>query len=222
MPVRRLPRVISALLGVVVMGVVAPAVHAAPAPAPGDPVEVAAGCPPEPEARAVFVGRVEATDWRAARFFVVQVRAGSLEGYEVGGLVDVDFLEDLRFLEIGESYVVGAGVDPFTRRLVSKVREPAPRFGGNQVVALDEVECPVYQDPVRTLDLDGTPVESGVLTPLYGEGRALARALVLPLVWAFTALLALAGLKAFLVWLIRGLTGSSRTPPPSARRTETY
>lgn len=208
----------AALVGVAVLGLVAPVALAAPAPVPGDPVEPAAGCPPEPEARAVFVGRIEAVDWRAARFSVLEVRAGSLEGFEVGGLVDVDYLEDLRFLEVGERYIVGAGVDPFTRRLISKVREPAPRFGGNQVVALDELECPVYEDPIRTLDLDGTPVESGVLTPLFGEGRALARALVLPLLWAFTALLALAGLKAFLVWLIRGLTRSSRPGRAGAGR----
>lgn len=162
-------------------------------------------CPPPPESVAVFVGLVEATDWRTARYTVLQVRAGSLDDDAVGGLVDVDYLDDVRFLEVGQRYVVGAGRDPYTQRLISTVSPPAPRFGGNQVVALDDVECPTYPDPVRTLDLDGTPVESGVLTPLYGEGRALARAVLLPVLWVFGALLAVASLRAFLIWLVRGL-----------------
>lgn len=190
----------------------------APALASPPATEVPDECPPPPEAVAVFVGRVEALDWRSARFSVQQVRAGSVDDDAVGGLIDVDYLEDVRFLELGERYIVGAGRDPYTKRLVSKVSPPAPRFGGNQVVALDELDCPTYRDPVRTLDLDGTSVESGVLTPLYGEGRALLRAVLLPVVWVFGALLAIATLRSVLVWLLRGLMRLRSGPGQNAPR----
>jgi hypothetical protein len=71
---------------------------------------------------------------------------------------------------------------------------------------------------VRTLDLDGTSVESGVLTPLYGEGRALLRAVLLPVVWVFGALLAIATLRSVLVWLLRGLMRLRSGPGQNAPR----
>ena len=50
---------------------------------------------------------------------------------------------------------------PTTRRrraLVSKVREPEPSFGGDEVIAAAEsdVNCPVIEDPVRAMRVDGT------------------------------------------------------------------
>lgn len=172
--------------------------------------EIPAGCPPRPDVAAVFVGEVTQRDVRAARFQVLDVRSGSLEGFQVENLVDVDYLGDVRFLDDGEQYLVGAGVDPVTGRLVSKVRAPEPRFGGNQVVALDQRECPVFEDPAITLHLDGSTVESGVLTPLFDRPERVALALVTPAVWAFGALAALAALKLVGVTLLRRLAGSMR------------
>ena len=172
--------------------------------------EIPAGCPPRPEAVAVFVGEVRQRDIRAARFVVVDVRSGSLEGYRVDDLVDVDFFGDVRFLDDGQVYLVGAGVDPVTGRLVSKVRAPEPRFGGNQVVALDQLECPVFEDPAITLHLDGSTVESGVLTPLFDRPERLLLSLVTPAVWAFGVLAALSALKIVGITLVRRLAGAGR------------
>lgn len=173
--------------------------------------EVPAGCPPAPVSSGVFVGELDQRDVRAGRFRVIEVRSGSLEGYEVGGLVDVDYFADVRFLDPGERYVVGVAPDPITGRLVSKVRAPEPRFGGNQVVALDEVVCPVFEDPVLTLLPDGSSVESGVFTPLFDRPGRLLLALVAPAVWAFGVLVVLAVVKLLVVTALSGL-GRRGTP----------
>lgn len=170
--------------------------------------DIPAGCPPRPEAVGVFVGEVQQRDIRAARFAVVEVRAGSLDGHMVERLVDVDYFADVRFLVDGERYLVGAGVDRLTGRLVSKVRAAEPRFGGNQVVALDQLRCPRYADPVMTLHTDGSSVESGVLTPLLREPGRLVLAVVTPAVWAFALLAVLSALRLVIV---AGLRRAART-----------
>lgn len=158
------------------------------------------GCPLPPVATAVFVGEVVASDVRTARFRVEQVRAGSLEGFEVGGLVDVDYEDEVRFLDTGGTYLVGVAPYGSGVRLESRVREPAPLFGGNQVAGLDDVatDCPRIEDPVRTLMPDGTPVESGVIAPMLESRADLVRALVLPAVWVFVGLVVLAAVKNLL------------------------
>jgi hypothetical protein len=158
------------------------------------------GCEAPDPARATFVGELTAMDSRTARFSVEQVRAGTLAGFEVSGLVDVDYFDDVRYLEVGETYIVGAGTDSVTGRLVSTVRQPAPLFGGNQVVGIDDtdVDCPVFEDPVRTLMPDGSSVESGVLAPMLADSGGIARALLLPSLWLFLGLVALAAIKNLL------------------------
>lgn len=173
------------------------------------------GCPEPPVAAAVFLGEVIASDARTARFRVDQVRAGSLEGWQVGGLVDVDFFDDTRYLDRGETYLVGVGADPETRRLTSKVSEAAPMFGGNQVVGVnDSASCPAQQDPLRTVHPDGSSVESGILHPLASDKKGLARALLLPAAWVFLALVVLAAAKGLLVGggreLLRAVRGERR------------
>jgi hypothetical protein len=188
-----------------------PAAARATAP-PLDPIVtpvVPAGCPASPIVRAVIVGRVEATDFRTARFVVLQVRSGSVDGLLRGGFLDVDYFDDVRYLNVGERYVVGVGYDERTRRAVSKVRSPEPRFGGSQIVALDDLDCPPFVDDVRTLTLDGTPVESGVLAPLLGQGPAIVRAILLPVLWVFGGLVVLAGIKAFITAVARA--GAARS-----------
>lgn len=161
------------------------------------------GCVLPAPAAAVFVGRVEAKDIRTARFAVAQVRAGTLGGFLVGGLVDVDYGDDVRFLEIGERYLVGARFDGDTGRLVSKVRALAPMFGGNQVVGIGDSDqaCPEVEDPVQTLHLDGSTVDTGVLSPLWEDRRGLLAAVALPVVWAFAVLVGLAALR----WIVLGV-----------------
>lgn len=165
-----------------------------PPPVSAPNTTIPAGCELPTPVQATFVGRLSVTDRRTGRFEVRQVRGGSLEGYSVNGLVDVDYGDDIRFLEIGTDYVVAAGVDAESGRLVSKVRDPEPLFGGNQVIGIEErpLDCPVVEDAVRTLLTDGTSVESGVLAPLSSDGNGLLRAMLLPAAWVFGGLLGLA------------------------------
>lgn len=180
------------------------AVHAQPID------EVPPGCPPRPQVAAVFVGEVRQRDVRAARFEVIDIRAGSLDGVMVDRLVDVDYFADVRFLDDGERYVVGAAADPLTGRLVSKVRAPELRFGGNQVVALDQLNCPSFEDPAITLHVDGSTVESGVLTPLLDQPGKVLLALITPAVWAFGVLAGLAALKLLIVASLRRVARAGR------------
>ena len=107
-------------------------------------------------------------DFQTARFQIDQVRAGDIQPFAYGGLVDVRYGTDTKFLERGTQYVIGASVDPATNALSSKVREVEPLFAGDDVIGIAEndVNCPVLADPVRTLDTDGTSVDSSVLGPM--------------------------------------------------------
>jgi hypothetical protein len=169
------------------------------------PSTVPADCVIPMPVKATFVGRLAASDSRTARFEVQQIRGGSLEGYSVAGLADVDYGTDVRFLELRESYIVAVGVDATTNRLVSKVRDPEPLYGGSQIIAMDDAgeECPEIEDAVRTLTLDGRSVESGVLAPLKEADGRLLRALLLPALWVFGGLLGLATIRAAVVTLWR-------------------
>lgn len=146
--------------------------------------------------QATFVGTVVESDRRTARFQIVQVRGGSLEGYSSRGLVDIDYAQDVRFLEFGESYIVAAGINASNGRLFSKIRDPEPLLGSSQVVGLNSgVNCPEIEDAVRTLDLEGRSVESGVLAPIREARGRVVRSLVLPLVWILGILVILATVR---------------------------
>jgi hypothetical protein len=149
-----------------------------------------------------------AADRRTARFEVRQLRGGNLEGFTANGLVDVDFGDDVRFLDIDVEYIVAAALDDETNRLFSKVRDPEPLFGGNQVIGIEErnLDCPELEDAVRTLTLDGRSVESGVLAPLADDSRGLLRAVVLPFAWVFGGLVGL----AIVANGVRALVGRNR------------
>lgn len=165
-------------------------------------------CPIPEVPRATFVGLLVAADRRTARFEVRQMRGGNLEGYTANGLVDVDFGDDVRFLDVEVEYIVAAALDDETNRLFSKVRDPEPLFGGNQVIGIEErnLDCPELEDAVRTLTLDGRSVESGVLAPLADDSRGLLRAVALPFAWVFGGLVGL----AIIANGVRALVGRSR------------
>jgi hypothetical protein len=154
--------------------------------------------------QATFIGRLSAADSQTARFDVVQVRGGSLDGYAVATLVDVQYQQDVRFLTLDESYIVAVGIDQTSGLLYSKIRDPEPLYGGSQVVGLNSgVTCPEVEDAVRTLTMDGRSVESGVLAPLKNAKGRLGRAILLPFLWVFGGLLGLATVRAFVVTVIR-------------------
>lgn len=166
-----------------------------------------AGCVSPAAPIAVFEGEIIAAVKDTARFRVDRLLTGSLQGYEVGGLVDVRYGGETRFLSIGSSYVVGTGAAAEDGALVSTVREPAPLFGGDAVVGADDsdVDCPLIAEPVRTLLPDGTSVDTSVLSPLRGNGPSLLGAVLRPLGIAFAALVVLVLLKHLLFAVGRSL-----------------
>jgi hypothetical protein len=166
-------------------------------------VPAPAGCTTPPKEQAVFIGRVVAVDTATARFDVEQVRSGSIEGFTADGLIDVRYGDEVRFLDLGTTYIVGTAANAELRALTSSVRGPAPLFGGNEIagVGRSDVQCPALEDPIRTLLLDGTSVESGVVTPLKEAKGDVARAVLEPIGVAFVVLVALVAVK-HLVWAL--------------------
>lgn len=178
--------------------------------AAGPLVVVPAGCASPPAAVAVFEATIVGLTVDAARMQVTRVLAGSLDGFEISpSVVDVRYGDEVRFLEIGTDYLVGAGSDE-TMLLRSAVRDPRPLFGGDAVVGLDDsdIDCPELDDPVRTFLADGAAVEASLLTPLDGSGDQLRRAVVLPFAVAFTVLLALVLVKHLVFAFGRALRDS--------------
>jgi hypothetical protein len=160
-------------------------------------VPVPAGCTAPPEEQMVFVGTLVTNDMSTGRFQVERVRAGSVDGFAVDGLIDVRYGDEVRFLDRGTSYLVGAAVDPAVGVLSSRVSESAPLFGGNEIAGVDDsdVACPRFEDPVRTLLADNTSVESGVLSPLGDAKGQILRAFLDPLAVAFAILCGLVLVK---------------------------
>ena len=210
----------------------AAAATAAPPPVDGEPpssvslIPVPVGCPVLEPADVVFVGTMTGKDDvdQVVRFRIDQLRAGSAAPWAIDGLIDVRYGEDYRFLVEGDQYLVGAGFDPVYGALSSTVRPPEPTFGGNAVVGVDDsaVECPVFDDPVRTLNVDGTSVDSGVLSLLSDDRRLLAATFAVPAAIAFATVLALVVLKTFGVLAMKGVFELGRravTPVPDHRAT---
>ena len=154
------------------------------------------GCALPPVAQAVFVGRITSKDPVAATFEVVQVRAGTLDSYQSGTTVSVRYGTDVKFLDVGVAYIVGVGLDPVTLTLASTVRDSAELFGGAEVAG-SNVKCPEFEAAARTLMIDGTAVDTGVLVGLFDEPWRIVVAFVVP---PALVLLSLVGL----VWLRRG------------------
>ena len=176
-------------------------------------VPVPTGCEVPALPDVVFVGTLletgtpagapETAEYETARFKVDQARAGAIERFSYGGFIDVRYGIDTKYLDADRRYLVGASVDPAAGVLVSKVQEAEPQFGGDEVIgaAESDVKCPVIEDPVRTLNLDGTSVDAGVVTPFLGAKRSILRALLIPTLIAFGVIFGLALLR----WLLTGI-----------------
>lgn len=177
----------------------------------GDPqarlIVVPVGCAAPDREQAVFVGTLQTRDAATARFRIDSVRAGSVQGFALDDLIDVRYGDEVRFLTDGAQYIVGVGIDPEQRALVSSVRTPAPLFGGSEVAEVNagSIDCPVVDEPVRTINVDGTEVESGVLSPLAGKGSMLLRAVLQPVGVALLVLLGLVAVKQLVFALGRTL-----------------
>ncbi|MDX2381133.1 MAG: hypothetical protein QNM02_15395 [Acidimicrobiia bacterium] len=228
----RVPRPLtSALLAVLAALAAAFGGAGAAAAAPSDPtdidsrlVPVPAGCTAPEPADVVFVGTAVGKDHRDqfVRYQIDQVRAGSTRQWAVGGLIDIRYGADYRFVDEGEQYLVGAGFDAEYGRLSSTVRPPSPLFGGNDVIGLEDasVECPVFEDPVRTLLVDGSSVDSGVLSLLFDDRRLLASTLLVPAAIAFAVLIVLVLVRWLWSLSMKGVMELGRTavtPAPDHR-----
>jgi hypothetical protein len=158
----------------------------------------------------VFLGTLAASDSTTARFAVEQIRAGSLDGYAVSTIVDVRYDDDIRFLRNGQRYLVGAAPDPIMGVLRSKVRVPAPLFGGDAVIGINDtdVRCPRVEDGVKTLLANGTGVDTGVLAPLKTAKKSLLMAILRPLGIAFGLLVLLAAIKMLIFAMVRSVRES--------------
>jgi len=198
---------------------------------PGLLIPVPVGCPVPDPAAVVFTGTMIGKDdvTQVVRFRIDQVRAGSAEAWAVNGLMDVRYGPDYRFLATGEQYLVGVGLDPVYGVPASTVRPPEPNFGGNDVVGVDDlaVDCPALDDPVRTLQVDGTSVDSGVLSLMTEDRRLLLATLAVPTMIVFAVLLALVVLRMFGGLAFRGVFQLGRAavtpvPDPRALRVRTH
>jgi hypothetical protein len=174
------------------------------------PVPSACTAPPRPDL--VFVGTLVERDFRTGRFEIEQMRAGTADPFAVGGLIDVRYGRDVEYLDIGTAYLVSARRDPVIGLLASKIRAPAPLLGGDDVVgrAESDVECPLFEDPIRTFLPDGSTIDSAVLAPLSKDKSRLVAAILIPIGVAFGIVFVLAGLRWGIGGLLRGVASVVR------------
>ena len=178
---------------------------------PATQTTLPAGCVAPRAATATFLGELVSTDDLLATYRVVQVRGGSLGAYVNSGLISVRYANrETRFLEVGETYLVGAGASDLFTTLESKVRAEKELFGGDAVVGIDEsdVPCPKFEDPVVTLQPNGEFIESGVLSLLGKQPTRLLQVFLLPLFFVLVFLIGLVILKR----LVQAARTSSRRP----------
>ena len=135
--IERLVRCCLAAAGVGLFAL-APSVGAAPVPEPSSDrvtaqpglLDVPVGCAVPDPADVAFIGTAVAKDFEKVRYEIVQLRAGSISGYSIDGLVDVLYLDDAKFVDLDENYLVGARFDPDFGALFSTIRPDEPLFGG--------------------------------------------------------------------------------------------
>ena len=204
----------------------APAPELEPVSDPGSLVQAPAGCRVPAPADVAFVGTVLGKDEflpkGTVRYRIDQVRAGSAAPYSVDGVIDVRYGPDSQYLDLDEQYLVAAAVDPRIGALGSKVAPEALLFGGDAVVGLEdtEVECPIIDDPVMTINLDGTPIESGLLKPFFEDKRLLLATVGVPVAIVAIALVGLVLLRRAMDIGVRGIFALGRaavTPSPDHR-----
>jgi hypothetical protein len=208
-----------------------PAVHAAPpAPPPTAPIDegdtgtviggtgdattvtlplipVPTGCTAPALPHIVFVGTVTDRDYRTVRFRIDSIRAGRSSPFALGNLIDVRYGLDAQYLDDGATYLVSALVDPDLGLLVSRVTDPIADFGGDEVIGVSEtdVNCPTYDNPMRTLHTDGTPIDAGVLQPFFAAKVRIAGAFLVPFGVAVAVIFLLASLRLSLAGLYRSI-----------------
>jgi hypothetical protein len=189
-------------------------------------IVVPPGCPVPQPADVAFVGTVLDKDGfiekGTVRFRIDQVRAGDALPYAFNGVIDVRFGPDSQFLDREAQFLVSAAVDPEIGALASKVSPETPFFGGDAVVGLEDtdVECPTIDDPVQTINLDGTPVDSSLLQPFFSDKRLLLATIGVPAAIVGAALIGLVLLRRGLDIGFNGIFALGRaavSPSPDHR-----
>ena len=145
-------------------------------------IPVPVGCTAPRMPHVVFVGTVVERDYRTVRFEIERIRSGRSDPFASGNLIDVRFGLDAQYLDEDTPYLVSAVVDPDLGLLVSRATPPIEHFGGDEVIGVSEtdVNCPIYEDPMRTLHVDGTPIEASLLQPFVDAKVRILGALLIP------------------------------------------
>lgn len=175
-------------------------------------VPVPEGCTAPPLPHIVFVGKVVDRDFRSVRFEIEQIRAGQAAPFASGNQIDVRYGLDAQYLRGGERYLVSAPVDPDLGLLVSRVTPVVENFGGDEVIGVSEsdVNCPAFENPLRTLHLDGTPVEASAVKPFFASKLRIIGALAVPIAVAAGVVFLLAALRLSLAGLYHSVVDSGQ------------
>jgi len=153
------------------------------------------GCALPPTAQAVFIGTLTKKDLTSAVFRVTQVRAGSLDGYiTTQNTVTIRYGNDVKYLDVGTAYIVGVKQDVVSLKLASSVRDVAELFGGAEVAG-SNTKCPEFEDPARTLNMDGSAIPAGIFTKFFDQPWRLVLVVVVPPVVVLAGLVGLVSLK---------------------------
>jgi len=175
-------------------------------------VPVPEGCTAPRMPHIVFVGTVAERDYRTVRFEIQKIRSGRSDPFAAGNLIDVRFGLDAQYLDDDTRYLVSAVVDPDLGLLVSRATQPIENFGGDEVIGVSEtdVNCPLFEDPMRTLRPDGTPIEGSVLGPFFDARARILGALLIPFAVAVAVIFVLAMFRLSLAALFHSIVNSGQ------------
>lgn len=175
-------------------------------------VPIPTGCTPPTQPHIVFVGRVVDRDVRSIRYRIESIRYGRPDPFAGDDRIDVRYGLDAQYLQDGEEYLVSAVVDPDLGVLVSRVTSPIEHFGGDEVIGVSEsdVDCPAFDDPMRTLRLDGSSIDGGVLSPFFDARVRILGSLLVPAGVALAAVFLLASLRLSVTGVYRGIVSPRR------------
>ena len=162
----------------------------------------------------VFIGEVVDRDFRTVRYEIESIRSGRSDPFASGDLIDVRYGLDAQYLDDGATYLVSAVVDRDLGILTSRATPPIEHFGGDEVIGVSEtdVDCPTFDDPLRTLHPDGTPIEGGVLDPFLGSKVRIAGAFLIPFAVAMGVIFLLATFRLSLAGLYHSVVGGRQRP----------
>jgi hypothetical protein len=175
-------------------------------------IPVPTGCASPTMPHVVFIGEVVDRDYRTIRFEIERIRGGRAAPFAAGKLIDVRYGLDAQYLEDDEVYLVSAVVDRDLGLLTSRATAPIENFGGDEVIGVSEtdVDCPTFEDSMRTLHPDGTEIEGGVLDPLFDSKIRILGAFLVPFGVAMGVIFLLSMFRLSLSGLYHSVIGGGR------------